>query len=231
MSRVSDAPASPRTPLRRAPLFVGIAIALVCFTGFWELAEEFASSPAVIAFDADVATAIIAVRTPAATLVAQGVTTTGGTLVITLLTAALLVVLWRRRHAFAVSAVVAIAGGALIANLMKDRFGRVRPPAHDALVALPGSLSFPSGHSMASLCLAGVLTYLTLRSRMRPATKVAVIAALVLWAVAVGLSRVYLGVHWPSDVAASWLLGLGWLALLIGYSEARQSTPREESAT
>jgi len=226
MSSESAARTSPRAPLRPTPLIVGIVVALVCFAGFWELSEEFANSPTVIARDASLSSAVIAWRTPTLTVLARGVTVTGGTLVITILTTALVIALWRRRHAFAVSAVVAIGGGALMANLMKDRFGRARPPAENALIPLPESLSFPSGHSMASLCLAGVLIYLTLRSGMLPASKAAIIAGLVVWAVAVGLSRVYLGVHWPSDVVASWLLGIGWLALLIGYSEARREMPQ-----
>jgi len=226
MSREQNPRVSRRAPLRRAPLVVGVVIALVCFAGFWELAEEFATSPEVLAFDAGVSAAIVAWRTPTMTLLMRGVTTTGGTLILTILTTALVITLWRRRHAFAVSAVVAIAGGALMANLMKDRFGRIRPPAENALIALPVSLSFPSGHSMGSLCLAGVLTYLTLRSAMLTTTKVAIVVALVLWVAAVGVSRVYLGVHWPSDVLASWLLGIGWLALLIGYSEARREVPQ-----
>jgi len=227
MRSIPNATAPPhRSPLRRTPLIVGIVIALVCFAGFWELAEDFASSPAVIGFDSRVSATVIAWRSPSATLLARAVTTTGGTLVVTLLTVVLVAALWRRRHAFALSALVAIAGGALMVSLLKDRFGRIRPPADNALVALPHSLSFPSGHSMSSLCVAGVLTYLTLRSSMRPAAKAAIIVALGLWVAAVGLSRVYLGVHWPSDVAASWFLGLGWLALLMGYSEARREVPQ-----
>jgi len=227
MSDQPDARAPHRAALRRTPLIVGIVIALVCFAGFWELAEDFANSPAVIAFDAGVSTTVIGWRTAPLTDAARAVTTTGGALAVSLLTAVIVGVLWRRRHRFAVSAIVAVAGGALMVNLMKDRFGRIRPPAENALVTLPGSLSFPSGHSMSSLCVAGVLTYLTLRSAMRPTVKAAIIAGLVLWAVAVGLSRIYLGVHWPSDVAASWLLGMGWLALLIGYSEARREVPQD----
>lgn len=226
MTSESHAQVSQRTPLRRAPLIAGILIAFVCFAGFWEIAEDFADSPAVLAFDTGVTNAVVAWRAPTTTLLMRGVTTTGGTLIVTVLTTALVITLWRRRHAFAVSAVVAIAGGALMANLMKDKFGRVRPSAENALVALPISLSFPSGHSMGSACLAGVLIYLTLRSAMGPTSKIAIAAGLVLWAFAVGLSRVYLGVHWPSDVVASWLLGMGWLALLIGYSEARRAVPQ-----
>ncbi len=199
---------------------------LACVAGFWELAEDFAISPTVAAFDARVSSAIVALRGPALTVVARLVTATGDTLTVSLVTAVLLYFLWRRRHRFAVSALVAIAGGALLANLMKDRFGRARPLAESALITLPASFSFPSGHAMASLCVAGVLGYLTVRSSMSPRAKAIAVGALGLWALAVGLSRVYLGVHWPSDVIASWLLGVAWLSLLIGYSEARREVPQ-----
>jgi len=203
-----------------------VLIALLCVAGFWELAEDFAASPSVAAFDAGVSSAIIALRGPALTLVARIVTTTGDTLTVTLATTVLLFFLWRRRHRFTVSALVAITGGALVANLLKGRFGRPRPSAVDALITLPASFSFPSGHAMSSLCVAGVVSYLAGRSAMSRGAKITAISALLVWAMAVGLSRVYLGVHWPSDVLASWLLGIGWLALLIGYSEARREVPQ-----
>lgn len=213
-------------PLRLGPLVAGVLIALACFVGFWELAEDFATSPAVTLFDTRVSDAIIALRTPALTQLVRLVTNTGNTVSILVMTAVLVFFMVRRRHPFIVGTLLAIAGGATIANRLKDRFGRMRPPAENALIALPGSFSFPSGHAMASLCVAVAVSYVAIRSGMRPALKVASIIVLALWALAVGLSRVYLGVHWPSDVIASWLLGAGWVALIIGYAEARREMPQ-----
>lgn len=210
------------TARRRMPLFVAFAIALVCLLGFWELAEDFAYSPAVVAFDARVTTAIQSVRSPTLTAFVVFTTTTGGTLVVSALTLAGFVMLWRRRHDFAVYFIVAVAGGAILTAVLKNRFGRLRPSAEFALVGLPESFAFPSGHSMASLCVAVAGSYLALRSNLGSAAKAWTVAGLTAWALLVGGSRVYLGVHWPSDVLASWLLGAAWLAPVIGLAEYRR---------
>ena len=204
------------------PLLVAGVIALVCLLGFWELSEDFASSHAVEAFDTAVSSAIQGARGPVLTWIAIFVTTTGGTVVITVLTVAGFVVLWRRRHDFAVYFAVAVAGGGLMTSLFKNRFVRPRPSAEFALIRLPDSFSFPSGHSMASLSIAVAGGYLALRSNLRPVAKAALVAGLTILALLVGWSRVYLGVHWPSDVLASWLLGTAWLALVIGVAEYRR---------
>lgn len=221
---------APATPPRTAggaawrwwPLVIAVAVALVCLAGFWELAEDLASSPTIAIFDQRVSAAVQAFRAPGLTAFMLAVTITGGTVVVAAVTVAGFLLMWRRRHDFALYFVLAVAGGSFLTAVLKNRFGRVRPPASSALIDLPSSFSFPSGHAMASLSLAVIGCYLALRSGMRPAAKWAVVAALVLWAALVGVSRVYLGVHWPSDVVASWLLGGAWLALVIGVAESRR---------
>lgn len=220
---MSEPSRTPPTTLQRwAPLLVAFAVMLACLVGFWELAEDFAYSPAMAAFDTRVTTAIQSVRAPALTAFAVIITTTGGTLVVSAITLTGFVMMWRRRHDFAVYFIVAVAGGALLTSVLKNRFDRPRPAAESALITLPESFSFPSGHSMASLCVAVAGSYLALRSELSRAGKAWVVVGLGVWALLVGWSRVYLGVHWPSDVLASWLLGSAWLALVIGVAEYRR---------
>ena len=105
--------------------------------------------------------------------------------------------------------VVATAGGGLLSELLKWWFARKRPEIVPHLVNV-GSASFPSGHS-----LLAVVTYLTLGAvlarfvRRRRSRTYCIVVSLLL-ALLIGLSRVYLGVHYPTDVLAGWSAGLAW---------------------
>lgn len=127
----------------------------------------------------------------------------------------------RRKPASALVLLAAVAGGQLLSHLAKFGFSRPRPDLvpHGVEVV---TLSFPSGHSMMA-----TTTYLTLavmfaRVESSRALRIYYLALAVLLAIAVGVSRVYLGVHWPSDVLGGWTLGGAWalgcylVAVLLG---------------
>jgi undecaprenyl-diphosphatase len=88
---------------------------------------------------------------------------------------------------------------------------RARPPIAD-WAAPAGGNSFPSGHTTAATIGAGLLAWAVCRHLPNPAGRAAVWGLAVLYAATVGWSRVWLGVHWPLDVAGGWLFGTGWLA-------------------
>ena len=117
-----------------------------------------------------------------------------------------------RRYGAAAYAVLSVGSGALLSQMLKQYYGRPRPDLIDQLDTVH-TLSFPSGHALvttvAYLTLASLVTGFLTDRRAR----VYVISVAVFVAVIVGVSRVYLGVHWPSDVAAGWALGAAWASL------------------
>jgi membrane-associated phospholipid phosphatase len=104
---------------------------------------------------------------------------------------------------------VSTAGGAALALVLKQVFERPRPRLEMVHV---GGYSFPSGHSTLSLCLYGALAYLLLRANVARWQRILGAAACTLLVLMIGFSRMYLGVHYPSDVAAGYLAGSIWLA-------------------
>lgn len=110
----------------------------------------------------------------------------------------------RQRHRVAILA-ISFLGSALLNELLKSLFVRPRPTLFLPLIAI-GGYSFPSGHSIAGITLFGVLA-IFLWQDCRYGW--AILAGI--WAPLVGLSRVYLGVHYPSDVLAAWMAGTLWI--------------------
>jgi undecaprenyl-diphosphatase len=152
----------------------------------------------------------------------------------TLLAVALLAVgiLWRRRERTdAVFVALAFLGAQVLSNGMKLGFQRERPFFADPL-ATESTYSFPSGHALVSLAVYGSVALVLaqrLSTRLLRILVVAIAAALVL---AIGFSRLYLGVHFLSDVLAGYAAGVAWLALLYLALEARSRyTSRYRAST
>jgi undecaprenyl-diphosphatase len=111
----------------------------------------------------------------------------------------------RRFHRESVFAAVACIGSALLNVAAKAAYARARPSLWES-IAPETNYSFPSGHAMGSMTLALVLVLLAWRTRWRWP----VLAAMAACVPMVGLSRVYLGVHWPSDILAGWAAATAW---------------------
>lgn len=144
---------------------------------------------------------------------ARDFTALGGTGVLTLLTIATVgyLLLAGQRRTAAV-ALVAVLGGILISTLLKSGFGRPRPDLvpHDAQVY---TASFPSGHSMMAAVTWFTLAAILSRVLATPLLKAYILLVAAVMTLLVGISRVYLGVHWPTDVLAGWSAGAAWAAL------------------
>jgi membrane-associated phospholipid phosphatase len=165
--------------------------------------------------DRSITETVVGARTDVATTIAQIVTTTGNTLFLTaVVVVAAIVFTVRRAYAEATLIGVGSLVGYLLMVGLKNLVARPRPPVADRLIDID-TFSFPSGHAMMSMivyCLLGAALYRTV-FWVRAHPTVLLIAPV--WSVAIGCTRVYLGVHWTTDVVAGWLIGAAWVALCL----------------
>jgi len=189
----------------------GLALALVFFgvllplAGFGALVDEL-REPEGFAFDVPLLEAARASASPGRDAFFVAMALLGYQFGVVPIDAALVLLLaWRRRVREGLFALLATVGSALLNLAAKPVFARDRPALWESVVP-EHNYSFPSGHAMGSMTLACVLVLLAWRTRARWP----VLAAAAAFVVLVGMSRVYLGVHYPSDILAGWTAAVAW---------------------
>jgi undecaprenyl-diphosphatase len=116
------------------------------------------------------------------------------------------------RYRTAVVVLVSAAGGEALNNVMKNFFNRPRPTIVPHLRVVY-STSFPSGHAMESAIVYLTLAAILMRASDSRLTKIYILSIAVLMTALVGVSRVYLGVHYPTDVLGGWIVGFLWASI------------------
>lgn len=129
-----------------------------------------------------------------------------GVVILTLLAVGLLCL--ARKYRAVVQLLIGVGGAGLMNVLLKNMFERARPDLWQWLVH-ESSYSFPSGHAMASSALAMSVVLILWHTRWRWGA----VAAAALYTVYVGLTRLYLGVHYPSDIIGAWIISAAWVVL------------------
>ena len=109
---------------------------------------------------------------------------------------------------------ITVAGSGGFTIMLKEALGRPRPPLNGALAAAEGH-AFPSAHAAVAAAVFGVLAYLYAARFRSWSARVAVWAGAGMLTMLVGISRVYLGVHWTTDVIGGWAFGTAWLAVVV----------------
>jgi undecaprenyl-diphosphatase len=182
---------------------------------FIELAEEMREGETA-AFDATVAATVTAWRGSLDGLM-MALTTSGDFKWMSAACAAAVTALFlaRQRRAALFVATCGVFGG-LLSTGLKLAFARARPDAAGYLVDLPSSFSFPSGHAMGTACVVGSFAVVAF-AKLRAPWRWAVIVLALLHIVGVGLSRIYLGVHFASDVLGGQLASAALVAATTGW--------------
>jgi len=200
-------------------LLVGLSLSAGLLFAFVELAGEVLEGE-TLAFDKTILLALRSAADPNEpggpwwlARMARDITSLGSTTILTLTTvAALGFLLLLRKRGAALLVLVSVGGGMTLSSTLKALVGRARPdlvPHGDIVV----TASFPSGHAMLS-----AIVYLTLGALLAQfvagrRVKAYLLVCAMLLTLLVGASRVYLAVHWPTDVLAGWCVGAAWAAL------------------
>jgi undecaprenyl-diphosphatase len=196
-------------------LTLTVAIALALLEQVVELLVEAVSGSPVVSLDHRITNLVATMRSAELDQVMYAVTALGSlSVVAALAAAAILIALLARRWREALLLLLAVAASRLSVAGLQLLVARPRPPLADARIVQTG-FSFPSSHAAIAATFYGAIAYLLIRRPHHEALKIvaAVLAALLV--LLIGVSRGYLGVHFPSDILAGWVVGALWLALLV----------------
>lgn len=214
------APSRPRTPgdlrllglLLAVTVLAGLIVAVAAEIGF---AGVQAMDEAVLRWLRMPGDPAVPIGPPWLLVAAREVTALGSSTVVLLVISSVAGYLYlERRHGLLSLVLVSTYGGMALSTALKEAFGRPRPSVVPHLVAV-SSPSFPSGHSLVSAVAYLTLGALLARATTDRATKAYCIGLAATLTALIGVSRIYVGVHYPTDVLAGWIAGLLW-ALLCG---------------
>jgi undecaprenyl-diphosphatase len=195
-------------------LLIGLGAAVAALFFFGWLADEVLEGETQ-RFDETVRSSINQLSTPIATDVMRFFTFSGSTLFLLILgvcfIAAFVFAGWRRSALLFAATML----GAIILNYsLKISFQRTRPEPYFN-TPLPSSYSFPSGHALFALCFYGILAWLVTARIKSRAAAIGIWIITILFIIFIGLSRIYLGVHYPSDVLAGYAAALVWVVTVV----------------
>lgn len=196
-------------------LSVGVFVSVFFFIGFSGILQDVWFHEPLTRIDTRVVNLMPSIRTPLQTSFFRFITFTANPESVLLLIAVAFAVLWRKRQrvmaGLLILILIAEQGSAFV---LKQLVGRMRPERYLSLYK-EDSFSFPSGHALAATVLFGALAYLLFRAFKSSIVRLAILLGYIVSVALVALSRVYLGVHYPSDVLASILIGASLLTLII----------------
>ncbi|MBT2648418.1 phosphatase PAP2 family protein [Bacillus sp. ISL-34] len=210
-------------------LTIAFIISVLSLIGFSFMAFTISANE-YLKFDEDVISLVQGWESPLLTDIMKFFTYIGSTVSLIILSLVILFFLYRvLKHRLELVLFSAVMVGSPLLNLMvKLLFQRARPDLH-RLIEI-GGYSFPSGHAMNAFSLYGILTFLLWRHMTVKWARILLILFSMMMILSIGISRIYLGVHYPSDIIAGYLAGGCWIAISIWffqrYQERRKNKDR-----
>lgn len=203
------------------PLALGAGLSAAALALFFDIADDVRGQDGVWHIDHEGLQLAHALRTPSRTALMHTASALARPDLMSGLGLLALVVSWKSpvHRSKGILLAVALSGGGTLIGTIKVRFARERPTLVEAL-AQEKTFSFPSGHAFISLCFYGILASWWMRTQPRLGDKLAIGLGSTVAVATIGASRVYLGVHYPSDVLAGYAAAVPWLtACLTAYNQ------------
>ncbi|WP_282111593.1 phosphatase PAP2 family protein [Maribacter stanieri] len=200
------------------PYVITVIVALIVVVGginlFIELTETL-KTDLLATYDTTITDYVISYRSPNLTSYFKFMTNVGDVYgyLIVLVIFLLLSLLVFKRWKYVVQATLVLAL-ATVSNMMLKRFIDRARPGIEHLVSVE-TLSYPSGHAMSAMAFYGFLIFLVTKFKIHKVIKYALIAILILLILSIGISRIYLGVHFPSDIAGGFIAGFIWVVFCV----------------
>ncbi|MGB3143173.1 MAG: phosphatase PAP2 family protein [Maribacter sp.] len=203
---------------KRLPYYITIAIAFIIVVGginlFVELTENI-KEDYMAEYDTAITDYVISYRTPALTAYFKFVTNVGdfyGYLIVVGVFCLLSLFVFKSwKYVVQTTLVLVLAS---VSNMMLKRFIDRARPGIEHLVSVE-TLSYPSGHAMSAMAFYGFLVYLISQFKIHKVLKFFLMGLLILLILSIGISRIYLGVHFPSDIAGGFIAGFIWVVFCI----------------
>ncbi|WP_423999866.1 phosphatase PAP2 family protein [Maribacter sp. IgM3_T14_3] len=200
------------------PYVITVIVALIIVVGginlFVELTETL-KTETLATYDTTITDYVISHRSPGLTSYFKFMTNVGDTYgyLIVLVIFLLISLLVFKRWKYVVQATMVLAL-ATISNMMLKRFIDRARPGIEHLVSVE-TLSYPSGHAMSAMAFYGFLIFLVTKFNIQKVIKYVLIIALITIILSIGISRIYLGVHFPSDIAGGFIAGFIWVVFCV----------------
>ncbi|WP_257390622.1 phosphatase PAP2 family protein [Peribacillus muralis] len=209
-------------------LMIAFIVSVFALIGFSFMAFAVSAND-YLKFDSEVISVVQGWESPILTGIMKFFTYIGSTGSIIILSLFILIFLYKvLKHRLELVLFIAVmAGSPLLNAVVKLCFQRTRPDLH-RLIEI-GGYSFPSGHAMNAMSLYGILTFLLWRHIKVKWGRMLLIVMSTLMILTIGISRIYLGVHYPSDIIAGYLAGGFWIAMSIWFFQRYQDRRQDKS--
>ena len=203
-------------------LTIGATLSAAFLFIFFNFIEDIFDKSSLLIFDKNVIYVIESIRTPLLNKIMAFITYTGNSNAVVfffLIVMILLIILKKFRYLF--SLLISMSGSTVFVLLIKNIIGRPRPPIENALIVLK-DFSFPSGHSFMAVAFYGLVIYFIFDMLKSNNTKYLILVLGIIFVLSLGFSRLYLGVHWPSDVFAGFAAAIALVAAIITILEIKE---------